>query len=255
MRGSGVSLVETLRAKRRLIGTLLSVRSADTAEALALAGFDWLFIDMEHSVIDIATAQQMIQAVAGRSFTVIRIADHAPEHFKKSLDAGCDGIIVPMVNSREEAERAVQLAKYPPVGSRGVGIGRAHGFGHSFSEYVANANARVALILQIEHIDAVEHIEEILSVPGFDAIFIGPYDLSGSLNLLGKTSAPEVVAAIENVRRAAKQAGIPFGSFSMTVEGARAEAEAGGQLIVIGTDITFMTGAAKAALEKLAASF
>lgn len=245
------SLVERLRSQDPLIGTLLTIRSADVAEALAIAGFDWFMLDLEHSTLDVPAAQQIVQAVADRAYSVIRLPDHSPEHFKKCLDTGCDGIIVPLVNSKQMAENAVQLAKYPPVGARSVGIGRAHAYGLSFSDYVAHANTRVALILQVEHIDAVNQIDEILGVPGFDAVLIGPYDLSGSMNRLGEVTAPEVVDAIDRVRKACLRARKPLGIFRMTAEQAKKESDLGARLLLIGTDMALMTGSAKALLDAM----
>ena len=251
MSKSRVSLVDRLRTPEPLLGTILTIRSADVAEALAIAGFDWFMLDLEHSTLDVPVAQQIVQVVAGRAFSVIRLPDHSPAHFKKCLDTGCDGIIVPLVNSRQMAEEAVRLAKYPPMGARSVGIGRAHGYGLSFGDYVAHANEHVALILQVEHIDAVNHLHEILSVPGFDAVLIGPYDLSGSMNRLGEVTAPEVVDAIERVREACVSAGKPFGIFRMTAEQAKKEAELGARLLLIGTDMALVTGSAKALVDAL----
>jgi 2-keto-3-deoxy-L-rhamnonate aldolase RhmA len=246
---SHISLVESLRSGRLLVGTLLTAGAAEIAEALSHAGFDWFFIDLEHSTLDIAAAQHIMQAIGGRAYSVIRVPDNSTEHFKKALDAGCDGVIVPLIKSREMAERAVEFAKYPPLGSRSAGIGRAHGYGPAFSDYVADANARVALILQIEHIDAVDAIDEILLVPGFDAIFIGPYDLSGSMNLLGQVTAPPVVEAIARVRQTCVRAQVPFGCFSMTAAQANIEADAGARLIAVGTDLSLMLRGAKETID------
>lgn len=171
------SFVSSLRRSKPLIGTLVSVRSPEVAEALALCGYDWLFLDLEHSTIDVAAAQTILQAVGTRVYAVLRLPDNNPEHFKKALDTGCDGVVIPLVNSAHEAEAAVRAAKYPPMGNRSVGIGRAHGYGLSFASYVEEANSSVALILQIEHRSAVEQIDAIVAVKGFDAIFVGPYDL------------------------------------------------------------------------------
>jgi 2-keto-3-deoxy-L-rhamnonate aldolase RhmA len=246
-----ISLVEALATARPLLGTLISVRSPEVAEALALCGFDWLFLDLEHATLDMAAAQQIIQATSHHAYTVLRIPDNTPEHFKKALDTGCDGVIVPMVNSRLAAEIAVRSAKYPPIGARSVGLGRAHGYGLHFADYVANANRTIALILQIEHINGVREIDDILSVPGFDAIFIGPFDLSASMGLIGQTTHPEVLAAIARVRAACLAAGKPFGAFCPTVAAAREQIAAHGQLIVIGTDLSAMTTQARANLSAL----
>jgi 2-keto-3-deoxy-L-rhamnonate aldolase RhmA len=249
-----VSLIERLSGNDPLIGTLLTTPCADIAEALALLGFDWFFIDLEHSALAVADAQRIMQAIGGRAHSVIRIPALAEEHFKKALDAGCDGLIVPMVMSKEMAAQAVAFARYPPVGSRGAGIGRAQGYGQYFTEYVAGANARVALILQIEHIDAVNNIDEILGVPGFDAIFIGPYDLSASMNCMGKVSAPEVVEAIATVRQACARAQKPLGIFCMTAAQAQSEIVAGARLVAVATDISLMLHSAKEVLDALGRS-
>jgi 2-dehydro-3-deoxyglucarate aldolase len=246
------SFLERLTLNKPVIGTLVSTGSTEVAEALSLCGFEWLFIDVEHSVLDNAAAQHIIQAAAPRSYGVIRLSDNSTEHFKKALDTGCDGVIVPMIKSVADAERAVSFAKYTPLGNRSVGLARAQSYGLNFDDYLSSANARIALVLQIEHIDAVEHVEEIIAIPGVDAIFIGPYDLSASMGLLGQTSAPEVVEAIGKVRRACLHAKVPHGTFCMTTDQARDEIAGGGRLIVLGTDMLFMTGHAKMALESLA---
>ena len=246
-----MNLVSSLHQIAPLIGTLISIRSPEVAEALALCGYDLLFLDLEHSTIDIAAAQTIVQAVARRAFTVLRLPDNNPEHFKKALDTGCDGVIIPFINSPEDARAAVAAAKYPPLGARSFGIGRAQAYGLSVASYVEEANSSVALILQIEHKDAVERIDEILAVDAFDGIFVGPYDLSGSMGLPGQLNHPEVVAAIERVRSACAATGKPFGIFCSTLERARAEAARGTRFIVCATDLLLMTGAATTHLQEL----
>src|SRR6516225_1953431 len=156
------SLKDALRQPKPLIGTLVTTASPEIAEVLALAGFDWLFIDLEHGSLSIQDAQRAIQAVAGRCFTVVRVPEATAENIKRVLDTGCDGIIAPHVNSAEEARSIVALAKYPPEGERSVGLARAHSYGLNFADYVATANDRVAIIVQIEHKDAVVNVEEIV---------------------------------------------------------------------------------------------
>jgi 2-keto-3-deoxy-L-rhamnonate aldolase RhmA len=246
-----ISFVERLADMKPLIGSLVSTSSTEVAEALSLCGFEWLFLDVEHSVLDLASAQHILQAVAPQSYGVIRLPDNSAEHFKKALDTGCDGIVVPMINSVSDAERAVSFAKYTPLGKRSIGLARAQGYGLNFNEYLKSANNKIALILQIEHKDAVAHVEEIVAVPGVDAIFIGPYDLSASMGLLGQTSAPEVVEAMVRVRHACVNAKVPHGSFCMTANQAQDEIAGGGRLIVLGTDLLFMTSNAKVALASL----
>lgn len=243
------TLKDRLHQPQPLIGTLVTTAAPEVAELLALAGFDWLFIDLEHGSLSILDAQRAVQAVAGRCFTVVRVPDPTPENIKRVLDTGCDGIIAPHVNSAEEARAIVRLAKYPPDGERSVGLARAHGYGLNFAEYIASANDRGAIILQIEHKDAVANVEEILAVKGIDALFIGPYDLSGSMGLLGQLSHPQVVAAIDTARLACAAAKTPFAIFSPTAEHAQSYINSGAKVIAIGTDLMHMANSARGVLE------
>jgi 2-keto-3-deoxy-L-rhamnonate aldolase RhmA len=245
------SLKDALRQTNPLIGTLVTTASPEVAEVLALAGFDWLFIDLEHGGLSIQDAQRAIQAVAGRCFCVVRVPAATAENIKRVLDTGCDGIIAPHVNSAEEARRIVALAKYPPLGERSVGLSRAHGYGLNFAEYIATANEHVAIIVQIEHKDGVENVDSIAAVPGIDTLFIGPYDLSGSMGLLGKLSDPQVVAAIEKVRAASASAKMPMGIFSPTAEHASEAIKSGAKLVAVATDLMHMANAARAVLQPL----
>ena len=153
-----------------------------------------------------------MQAVQGRGAAAIcRVPINAPEHFKWALDLGADGVMVPWVRTAEDAEAAVAAAKYPPRGMRGVGVCRAHGYGARFQPYVDTANEETLVILQIEHIDAVENIEAICGVPGLDVAFIGPYDLAGSMGLMGQIHHPDVEAAVSRVFEVARAAGVAPG--------------------------------------------
>ena len=137
-----VSFNERLRNEETLIGTIVSVPSPEVAEVLSLAGFDWLFIDMEHGAIDITAAQHMLQAADAVTPCLIRVPSQEEVWIKKCLDMGAAGIIVPHVNSADEARRVLAWAKYPPRGSRSVGIGRAHGYGPRFLDYMNRANEK-----------------------------------------------------------------------------------------------------------------
>jgi 2-dehydro-3-deoxyglucarate aldolase/4-hydroxy-2-oxoheptanedioate aldolase len=234
-----------------LVGTLVTTASPEVAEVLALAGFDWLFIDLEHGSLSIQDAHRAIQAVAGRCFTVVRVPEATAENVKRVLDTGCDGIIAPHVNSVDEARRVVALAKYPPVGERSVGLGRAQGYGLNFAEYIAAANDRVAVIVQSEHIDAVANVNEILAVPGIDAIFVGPYDLSGSMGILGQVSDTRLVEAVEKVRTACAAAKMPFGMFFAAAETASPAIQQGARLVAVGTDLAHLANSARKTLETL----
>jgi 2-dehydro-3-deoxyglucarate aldolase/4-hydroxy-2-oxoheptanedioate aldolase len=243
------SLKDALRQTEPLIGTLLTTASAEVAEVLALAGFDWLFIDLEHGSLSIQDAQRVIQAIAGRCFTLVRVPDATPENVKRVLDSGCDGIIAPHVNTADEAGKIVSLAKYPPDGERSAGLGRAQGYGLNFSAYIASANAQTVVVVQIEHKDGVANVDEILQVQGIDALFIGPYDLSGSMGILGQVSDARVLAAIDKVRTACASSNMPLGIFCATAEQASAAIRTGARLVAVGTDLAHMANSARTVLK------
>jgi 2-dehydro-3-deoxyglucarate aldolase/4-hydroxy-2-oxoheptanedioate aldolase len=230
------SLHDRLAAADCLVGTIVSSESTIIAEAVALAGVDWVFFDLEHSTSTLATVQRQMQAIAGRAASVIRIGAPDPLAVSKALDTGCDGVIVPQVNSAAQARSLVVAAKYPPLGARGVGMARANGYGASFADYLAYANTRTALIPQIESREAVAAIDEIVAVPGIDGVFIGPYDLSSSLGMPGEVRHPDVVDAINRVRRSAREAHLPVGIFAGS-DALIADYRDVVQLLLVGTDV------------------
>ncbi len=242
---------QKLLNRELLLGTMITLPSPEMVEILVDAGFDWLFIDCEHAAFDSRVAQSLLQAAGGRCPCVIRVPSSDDVWIKKMLDIGADGIIVPQVNSPEQARRAIQSCKYPPEGTRGVGLGRAHRYGVRFKEYLASANTDVAVILQAEHIDAVHGIEEITSLPGIDAILIGPYDLSASLGKIGNVDDPEVVQAIDEVRDACLRKNIPLGYFGVSPDAVKAYLGQGYTLVTVGVDVLFVRSAAMDVLSVL----
>ena len=244
------SFRQRLKSGERLIGTMITLGSAETAEVLASVGFDWFFLDNEHSPLEALELQNVIRA-AGSTPCVVRVSASAEVPIKKALDIGAAGFIAPMVNSAGQAEQVVRWAKYPPIGTRGVGIGRAHGYGLKFQEYVASANDNVAVIVQCEHIEAVNNIEAIVQVPGIDAVLIGPYDLSASLGRLGEVTHPEVVAAIERVTAACRAATMPLGIFGLSAAAVQPYIARGYTLIVAGADTVLLGTAAQQLLAQV----
>jgi 2-keto-3-deoxy-L-rhamnonate aldolase RhmA len=201
--------------------------------------------------LSIKDAQTAIQAVANRSFTLVRVADGTAENIKRVMDTGCSGVIVPMVSSEVYARKIVALAKYPPLGERSVGLGRAQGYGLRFAEYLASANAQTAVVVQIEHRDAIASVDQIVAVPGIDAVFIGPYDLSNSMGLVGQVGHPDVVAVIDKVRAACDKTNLAMGIFCSNADQARSEIKAGVRMVAVGTDIMHMANSARSTLEVL----
>ena len=233
-----------------LAGTLVTLPSTEIVEILAEAGFDWLFVDLEHSTLDVRAAQSILQAVGGRVDCLLRVPLNDEIWIKKALDTGASGIIVPQVNSAADAHRAVRYSKYPPQGGRSAGMARAHGYGARAQEYFERANADIALIVQAEHVEAVRNIEAILDVEGVDAVFIGPYDLAASLGKMGQVEDPDVQAAIERVRRACRERGKPLGIFAASGERAQAYVTEGYRLVAAGGDALLLAQSAR----RLAAS-
>jgi 2-keto-3-deoxy-L-rhamnonate aldolase RhmA len=228
-----------------LVGTMVTLPSPELTEILCSAGFDWLFIDLEHSALSIKDAQTILQTVGPQVPCVIRVPVNDETWIKKSLDIGASGIIVPQILSAEEAAQAVRWCKYPPVGSRSVGIARAQGYGAHFKTYVNSANTETAVILQIEHINAIHSIESIVEIPGIDCLFIGPYDLSASMGKMGHINDPEIRAAIAKVKKCADRVDLPTGIFGMTPDVVKPYIEAGFTLIAVNIDTMIFGEAAK----------
>jgi 2-dehydro-3-deoxyglucarate aldolase len=203
------------KLKRRVvtIGSWVTFGHTAVGEIMAKAGFDWLAVDMEHSAITLSETQQLIQVIELSGATpLVRIGENSPYLIKRVMDTGAHGVIVPMVNTKEDAMRAVKAVKYPPMGTRGVGLARAQGYGMDFDRYRAWINPNSIIIAQIEHIQAIENLEEILSVPGIDGSIIGPYDLSASLGIPGEFEDIRVEKAIDRYERISKKLGKVMGS-------------------------------------------
>lgn len=227
------------------IGAWMSMGHVSIAEILASAGYDWVVIETEHTAIDVSEVLRLLGAIEGRgAVPLVRLAWNDPIQCKAVLDSGAAGVIVPMVNTRADAELAVQSAKYPPLGRRGVGLARAQGYGTTFDDYVRRANDETLLVVQIEHIDAVNNIEAILSVPGIDATFIGPYDLSMSMGRPGQITHPDVIAARERVLAATLAHGLVPGIHLVHPQQAAETigdvVASGYRFIALGTDILFL---------------
>jgi len=194
------------------IGSWITLNHFSIAEIMADAGFDWLCVDLEHSVIDFYDAEILIATIEAKGcIPYVRVGLNDPLIIKRILDAGAKGIIVPMVSSKSDAENAVQAVKYPPLGSRGVGLARAQGYGFDFESYAKKINKETKIIAQIEHIDAIKNLESILKVPGIDGTIIGPYDLSGSMGKPGKYKDADVAEVLKKYEDISKNIDKPMG--------------------------------------------
>jgi 2-dehydro-3-deoxyglucarate aldolase/4-hydroxy-2-oxoheptanedioate aldolase len=234
-----------------LVGSLITIASPEVAEIMAAVGFDWLFIDTEHSPFDAHGAQKLMQAAGPVCPCVVRVPACNQVWIKKALDSGASGIIAPQINSAAEAEALVRMCKYPPDGNRGVGIGRAHQYGLEFNEYMEQANDEIAVIVQAETAHALKNISDIVQVTGVDAIFIGPYDLSASLGKMGQLTDPEVEQAIQTIAQVCRTAGIRLGIFAATAKEIEPFIEQNYTLLAIGTDALLMAQKAMEILKTL----
>lgn len=241
MNFAAMRLKEKLKTGGTSIGSWLTLGSPNAAEIMAHAGFDFLIIDGEHTAAGLDTMQSMLQAMKGTdTIPILRVPSNDRAIIKVALDLGVKGIMVPMVNSRQEALDAVQACKYPPQGVRGIGPGRACLFGKHLREYLSTANDDVLVFIIAEHHKALEHIEEIASVPGLDAIFFGYYDFAASLGLHETLDHPSVLAAQESLLRAAKHAGVPAAYAAWSPVHAKGLMKSGYQVITIGGDANFL---------------
>jgi 2-dehydro-3-deoxyglucarate aldolase len=202
------TLKEKIKSKELTLGSWITLGHPSIGEIMGDAGFDWLTVDMEHSIIGLREAQSLIGAIQSRGVApLVRVGENNANLIKRVMDAGAHGVIVPMVNTKEDARRAVEAVKYPPQGTRGVGLARAQGYGVGFESYRDWLADGSVVIVQIEHIKAVENLESILTVDGVDGFIVGPYDLSGSLGVPGDFNNPDMVEAMKTVKEVSDKLG------------------------------------------------
>jgi len=244
-----------LRNGEPTYGTWLSLGDLYATRVLARLGFDWLTLDIEHSAIDWSQAAMVFAAVADAGCVPLaRVPEGSHHYIKRVLDAGAWGIVVPMVDTVEQARVAIAAAKYPPVGNRSAGGGmHSMNFDATAAEYYARANDEILVVLQTESPRGVENAEEIYSVPGCDAIFIGPNDLRFQMRGPdGVDPSPEEhEAAIQRVIEVGKKVGTPTGIHVMDTDAALERADQGMQFLAIGSDLRLMSERAQQVVEQL----
>ncbi len=201
-----------LKSKELTIGSWISFGYTQTCEIMAKSGFEWLVIDMEHTVINDDQCLNLIQIIENNGVVpLVRVGENSALLIKRAMDAGAHGIIVPMINTVEDAQRAIEALYYPPIGNRGVGLGRAQNYGVGFQEYKEWAKTEIIFIPQIEHIEGVNNLEDILALEEVDGFIVGPYDLSGSLDVPGQWDHPFVIKALEKVNKVLNENDKPGG--------------------------------------------
>ena len=245
---------DALAGQRPLLGLWQALANPYTAEICARAGYDWLLIDGEHAPNTLPTLLAQLQAVAPFPVEPIaRVPMGEPIAIKQYLDLGYRTLLVPMVDSAEQAQAVVAATRFPPYGTRGVAsaTSRASGFGANAS-YLKDAHLKVTVIAQIESKAALEQIDAIAAVDGIDALFIGPGDLAASLGHLGHATHPDVQHAIDKAKSAIDRTGKPAGIFALSADDARLRIAQGYRFISLGTDIGVMSRGAAALLEAVA---
>lgn len=223
----------------------MSIGSPDVSEILASAGLDFLIYDTEHSPLGLESIAHMMAAAGPDVTSVIRVAWNDHVLIKRALDIGAHCLLIPWVNNREEAEKAVKACRYPPKGIRGVAPRRASRYGLDYKEYLATADREVMAIVQIETVEAVRNVESILSVEGVDAYFVGPSDLSASMGLLGQPEAPLVLEAIEKVLEAGRRVKLPGGVQPANIDAANRWISKGFQIVPLGADSFILMNAVR----------
>lgn len=205
-------VLDKLRSDKPSLGGWVMTGSTVSAEIMAQAGFDWVCVDVEHSAVNLETVSQMFTAIeAHNAEPFARIALNDEVEFKKYLDMGATGIIVPMIKSYEDVQRAISYAKYAPLGNRSFALPKATGYGAYAQEYYRTANDNIFLGIMIEHVDALKDLDKIFSVKNIDAVLVGPYDLSGSMGIPGQFENSLFKEALAEITLKAKEHNIKMG--------------------------------------------
>jgi 2-keto-3-deoxy-L-rhamnonate aldolase RhmA len=242
-------LKRDLKDGKRTCGVWMTIPSMDVAESLSRLPFDWFVFDQEHSPLDDQLTQQLMQAIGGTGITpLVRVAWNDPVLIKKALDIGAYGVVIPYVNTRDDAERAVRACMYPPRGIRGCGPRRMSVLD---ANYLATANDELLIVVQIETTEAIENMDEILSVQGIDAYFVGPVDLSASMGLIGDLSNPLVQQAIARIREAGTKHGLPGGLWRGGGASLAQRVSEEWEFIALGTDLDILMEGGRGALREI----
>lgn len=231
----------------RVIGTFASIPHPVAVEVTAAAGLDFLCIDWEHAQISRERIEDLIRAAdMHRVPAMVRVPGHMPEWIASVLDAGAAGVLVPRVSTAAQATAAVQATRFPPVGERGVGPGRASGYGYRIPDYLKAANESLVLAIQIETAEGLANIDDIVAVEGIDVIFIGPGDLAVSIDAMGPSGMEKLEAAIHTIASTAKAAGKTVGIFRPSPDDIGKWSKAGISFFILASDTMFL-GASLAA--------
>jgi 2-keto-3-deoxy-L-rhamnonate aldolase RhmA len=235
-----------------LLAAWASIGHPAVATILARSGVDLLVLDAEHGMFTHESISACLTASQSLGLpTLVRVPANEQTAIKLILDLGPDGVVVPMVNDGRAAADAVASCLYPPAGRRGFGAGRAAGYGIDYPEYQATANSHLAVVLQIEHVDAVANVDEIARTPGVTALFVGPTDLSASMGLMNQSDHPDMLAAITKVIQAGAAAGVPVGMFCSNEAQAVDRIARGARFVAWTNDLGLLAKASAASVETI----
>ena len=237
-----------LKNHEHFIGSWLQIADTSVAEIMGKAGYDWVAVDLEHGHFSNQILADIFRALElGGTLPFARVAYCNAKDIKYALDSGARGIILPMIETAEQLQQGINWINYPPKGQRGVGYSRCNLFGRDFDNYRENIAENIFVVAQIEHIRAVDNIEQILTIKGLDAVMVGPYDLSGSMNLTGQFEHPDFLMIMEKIFQSAKNVGIPMGLHIVQPDKKLLEEKIkeGYQFIAYGIDAVFLYNACK----------
>ena len=236
------------------IGSWVTLAHPAIAEIMAQAGFDWLAIDLEHSVITIREAEELIRVIQlSGVIPLVRLTSNDAQLIKRVMDAGAHGVIVPMINNADDAEQAVKAVKYPPLGNRGVGLARAQKYGADFKGYQTWVFSQPVIVAQIEHYEAVENFESIVTTPGISGFMIGPFDLSSSMGIPGNFEHPDFIEAINAINHKANKLGVNGGIHIIEpeIDELSTAIQNGYSFIAYSLDVRMLDVSCRSALEKV----
>lgn len=239
------------RSGQRSVGVWLTLSDLHSAELAGQMGYDWLCVDLQHGMVDAADLWKILAALSASPTTpIVRVAGNAPDQIGRALDSGALGVIVPMVNTADEARAAAAACRYPPAGTRSCGPVRSAAY--SSADYMATANDQLACIVMIETPDGLQNVEAIAAVPGVDALFVGPVDLCFALGLApGDFEAAAFRAAVRRILSAGAATGKPVGIFGYSAEIAARALDDGFVFASAGTDAGFLRAAGEDALRRV----
>lgn len=233
-----------------VIGTFAAIPHPVAIEVTAAAGVDFICIDWEHAQISRERIEDLLRAADVHHVpAMVRVPGHAPEAIAAALDAGAAGVLVPRVSTAEQARAAVQATRYPPVGSRGVGPGRAAAYGYGIPDYLAAANDQLFLAIQVETGEGLANIDTIAAVDGVDVIFIGPGDLSVSIDAMGPAGAEKLAGAIQTIATAALRTGRTVGIFRPSPDDIGKWRQSGLRFFILASDTMFLGASVAAAMK------